>query len=220
MLSRYEYRIILWNCNFNYVLTFAYLWKTNIEMTCHSCPVSSNAMKHGPIITTLKQSKKVQPGGHCDHCGERRSMRLNLSAKWCSSFFLFFNECGIIYWHGVSSSNQGQKWTINSEYYCEVLKTLFTHIAKKRLELKKKFILHHDNTWPYTSSKMIAFLAKQEIEVKGRPLTTLNLSCTIFGSFCAWNPHFGDRDSTSVKQLLQWRILNSILPLGKSLPKC
>ncbi len=52
----------------------------------------------------------------------------------------FLDECGTIYRCVVPYTSQGQKWTI----YCEVLKSLFTHIVKKRLELKKKFALHHN----------------------------------------------------------------------------
>ncbi len=38
------------------------------------------------------------------------------------------------YWHVVPSTSQGQKQTANSEYYYEVLKTLFTQITKKKTE--------------------------------------------------------------------------------------
>ncbi len=81
----------------------------------------------------------------------------------------FFYECEIIYWYVVPSTSQGQKWTINSKYYCEVLKTLFTYIAEKRLELKKKFLLHPDNACPHTSSKMLVFLTKHRIEDMEHP---------------------------------------------------
>ncbi len=47
-------------------------------MTHQSCSMSSHVMKCGIIITTLKQSKKVQPGGPCDHQRKSRSARLNL----------------------------------------------------------------------------------------------------------------------------------------------
>ncbi len=42
----------------------------------------------------------------------------------------FFNEHGIIYQHVVPLGSQGQKQTVNSKYYWEVLKTLFAHSAK------------------------------------------------------------------------------------------
>ncbi len=54
--------MILWNRNFNNGLMCAHIWKTNIEITHHSHPVLSHLMKHGPIVTTLRQSKNVQPG--------------------------------------------------------------------------------------------------------------------------------------------------------------
>ncbi len=86
----------------------------------------------------------------------------------------------------VPSAGQGPKRTVNSEYFCEVLKTLFKHIAKKkRLELKKKFILHHNNTRPHTSSRMIVYLTKHSIKVMDHPPYNPDLALCDFWLFHA-----------------------------------
>ncbi len=119
-------------------------------------------MKCGPISTTLEQRKKVHPGGPWSP-PQRRYIRLNPSEKWCSSFFFLMN---------VESSTCGyiQKRIITSEHYCEILKTLFTLVAKKRPELKKKFILHRENVHLHNFSKMIAFLTEHESRSWSIPL--------------------------------------------------
>ncbi len=47
---------------------------------------------------------------------------------------------------------------------------------KKRPKFKKKFILHHDNMCPHTSSKTTVFLTKHGIEVKGHHPYSPNLA--------------------------------------------
>ena len=57
--------------------------------------------------------------------------------------------------------------TINKGYYIKVLKTLGTHLQRKRPKIAKNFILHQDNATPHTAGLTRAFLAKFKIEVLG-----------------------------------------------------
>ncbi len=57
----------------------------------------------------------------------------------------FFGYHGIVYKHSVPRDT-----TINSEYYCSVLAKLREHVARKRSEIKKSWLLHHDNARPLT----------------------------------------------------------------------
>ncbi len=108
---------------------------------------------------------------------------------------IFCGKCGIIYRHVIPSTSHGQKQSVDYEYYCEVLRTLFAHIIKKRLELWKKFILHHDDACQHTSSKMIVFLTKHRIEVMECPPCSTDLTLCNFWlypclKFALWGLRF------------------------------
>ncbi len=70
----------------------------------------------------------------------------------------FFDNRGLVYQHFVPANV-----TVNSEYYCGVLKMLHTHIAKKRPDMKRSWHLHHDNTRSHTLRFTNAFLEKFNI---------------------------------------------------------
>ncbi len=98
-----------------------------------------------------------------------------------------------------------------------------SHIAlKKRPELNKKSILHHDNICLHTSNKTIVFLTKHETEVMEHPpYSPVVASCNLWlFPFYAWNLCFEDQDSTPIKQLVQCQILTSILSIWERLSKC
>ncbi len=179
-------RIILRNSNFNNMLTFAYVRKRN--------SAAWRAM-------WLPSQKKI--------CQAKSTGKVLLIFFF---FFFFFDKQGIIYQHVVPSASHGQRSTINSKYYCEVLKTLFTHIIKKDRNWRRN---SSTTTITYVHILPVRLRFSQSTESRSWsiPLTVLTLPHTIFDSFCTWNPHFGDRDLTPMKQLLQCQIFNSILSI-------
>ncbi len=72
--------------------------------------------------------------------------------------------------------------TVNSEYYCGVLKTLRTHIARKRPDMKWFRHLHY-NTCPHTSQFTNAFLEKFNILCISHPAYNPDLAPCDFWLF-------------------------------------
>ncbi len=147
------------------------------------------------------------------------TIRLNPSARWCSSLFFTNVESFIDVWSHpiVKDKNKLSILSIITRFW-----KLCSHTSlKKRLELKKKFILHYKNMHLHTSSKTIVFLTKHPIEVMEHPLTALTSSCKIpplksvlWGSrfdpneavVAVANSHFNYIDSTELAKIrVKWR---------------
>ncbi len=74
-------------------------------MTNHSCPVLSHVMKHGPIITTLKQSGKSS----LDALPITAAKMIH-QAKSNGKVMLIFSLTNMeLFIHVVPSTSQGQK---------------------------------------------------------------------------------------------------------------
>ncbi len=142
----------------------------------------------------------------------RRSIRLNPLAKWCLSFF--FNECRIIYQHVVPSTSQRQKQTVNSEYYWEFWKCC-SHILLK----KKKGLKWRRNAPSSMITHILILLIRWQCFSQEMGSGSQSIPLTALISHRAWNSHFGDRDSSLMKQLLQRWIPAPILSIRASLPK-
>jgi histone-lysine N-methyltransferase SETMAR len=92
--------------------------------------------------------------------------RMSRSAKKTMAI-VFFDSQGLVYTHYVAN---GQ--TVNSECYCEVLDTLRAHIQRKRLasaDVKRGWLLHHDNARPHVSAMTQQFLGQRGIQVVPHP---------------------------------------------------
>jgi len=72
----------------------------------------------------------------------------------------FFDVDGMVYQHYVP-----QGTTINSEYYCEVLRTFLRHLRDKRPEkIQNGWLLHQDNARPHTSKFTSEFMESKGIK--------------------------------------------------------
>ena len=85
----------------------------------------------------------------------------------------FFDKWGVIFMHWVP---RGQ--TVNQHYMIKVFRQLTSvHIPRKRPEFKKgKWKVHMDNARPHLARLVLAWLAKNHIEVVPHPLYSPDLA--------------------------------------------
>ncbi len=54
---------------------------------------------------------------------------------------------------------------MNADYYQGVIAKLCEHVARRQPEMKRNFLLHHDNDRPYTAGSFLAFVNKKKFEI-------------------------------------------------------
>jgi hypothetical protein len=83
-----------------------------------------------------------------------------------STLLIFFDIKGIVHEEFVLA---GQ--TVNSAYYCDVIRRLRENVGRLRPEIwrEKNWLLHHDNVPPNTSFFTREFLTKRNVTVVSYP---------------------------------------------------
>jgi hypothetical protein len=102
---------------------------------------------------------------HCSVQG-RPEMARQAKSKVKSMLIIFFEIKRIVHKEFVQA---GQ--TVNSAYYCDVLKLLRENVRRLRRELwrQNNWLLHHDSKPSHTSSFTREFLIKNNITVVPHP---------------------------------------------------
>jgi [histone H3]-lysine36 N-dimethyltransferase SETMAR len=110
---------------------------------------------------------------------------------------IFFDHQGVIYQHEVP-----QGTTVNADHYIEALKSLKTHIARKRKHYVRNWILHHDNARPHTAARVLEFLAKNKVAVMKHPPYSPDLAPCDFWMFPKLKEVLRGRKFSSNKEIV------------------
>ena len=141
-----------------------------------SCPGSSLVMRAGFTVTTLRQSDNPPSGKAPTSPGPNKARQVKSNLK--SMFITFFDIKGFVYEEFVPT---GQ--TVNSKFYCKVLRRLHEKLRRHRPQLwrEQTWLLHHDNAPSHTSFLTHQFLAKNKIAVIPHPPYSPDLApCDFF----------------------------------------
>ena len=128
-----------------------------------SCPGSSLVMSAGFTITTLRQSDNPPSGKAPRHQDQKKARRVESNLK---SMITFFDIKGTVHKEFIP---RGQ--TVNSGFYCEVLRRLREKVRRHRLQLwrEQTWLLHHDNAQAHTAVLTQQLLAANKIPLIPHP---------------------------------------------------
>ena len=121
-----------------------------------SCLGSSQVMRAGFTVTTLRQSDNPPSGKAPRHQGQTGESNLK------SMIITFFDIKRIVHKEFVPTGE-----TVNSGFYCEVLRRLREKVRRYRPQLwrEQTWLLHHDNAPSQTAVLTDQFLMKNKIAV-------------------------------------------------------
>jgi hypothetical protein len=85
---------------------------------------------------------------------------------------IFFNVKGIVQREFVPPNT-----TVNSDFYCDILRHLKENVLQKRPELwhNHNWLLHHDSAPAHTSLKTTEFVTNNDIVIVPHPTCLLDL---------------------------------------------
>jgi hypothetical protein len=117
-------------------------------------------MKTGFMVMIQKQSNNHRSGRAHNHQEQERRGRSGVQQQACSLFFFFFDVKGIVHCEFVPPNN-----TVNSDFYCDVLRCLRENLWQKRPELWRnhKWLFHHDNAPAHTSLNTTDFVTNNNM---------------------------------------------------------
>jgi len=121
-------------------------------------------MRAGFMVTTLRQNDNPPSGKAPHHQGQKKTRQVKSNLK--SMIITFFDIKGIVHKEFVPTGR-----TVNSGFYCEVLRRLREKVRRHRPQLwsEQTWLLHHDNAPSHTSVLTQQFLAKNKIVVIRQP---------------------------------------------------
>jgi transposase len=93
---------------------------------------------------------------------------------------VFFDVKGIVHHEFVPPNT-----TVNSDFYCDVLKRLTENVQRKRPKLwhNHNWLLHHDNAPAHTSLKTIGFVTNNNMFIVPHPPYSPDLATCDFDLF-------------------------------------
>lgn len=115
-----------------------------------------------------------------------------------SMLIVFFDIKGVVHREFVPSDR-----TVNSEFYCDVLRRLREDVRRKRPELwrNRNWLLHHDNAPAHASLRTTQFLANNKMPVVPHPPYSPDLAPCDFALFPKMKFQLKGRRFDSVEEI-------------------
>ena len=121
-------------------------------------------MRGGFTPTILRRSSNRLSGRVPTHRDQGKRIKCEAQQRWWSSFF--FDERGVVHREFLPPGS-----TVNSDFYCDVLRRLRENVRRRRSVLwrSRSWLLHHDNAPAHTSLKTSQFLSSNGMTVVPLP---------------------------------------------------
>jgi hypothetical protein len=116
-------------------------------------------MKVGFTVMIQTQSNNRRSGRAHNHQEQERRSRSGVQQRACSLFFRREGDC--------SCEFVPPNTTVNSDFYCDVLRHLRENVRRKRPELwcNHNWLLHHDNAPAHMSLKTTEFVTNNNMVI-------------------------------------------------------
>jgi hypothetical protein len=115
------------------------------------------------MVMNQKQSNNCRSGSVHNHQEQKGAWQVRSPTK--SMIIVFFDVKGIVHCEFVPPNI-----TVNSDFYCDVLRHLTENVLRKRPELWRNHNwLHHDNTPAHMSLKTTEFVTNNNMVIVPPP---------------------------------------------------
>jgi hypothetical protein len=120
-------------------------------------------MKVGFTVMIQKQSNNRHSGRAHKHQEQKGAAGLEFNKDYAHSFFdmKWIVHCELV----------APKTTVNSDFYCDILRRLRENVRRRRPELwhNHNWLLHHDNAPTHTSLKTTEFVTNNNMVIVPHP---------------------------------------------------
>jgi hypothetical protein len=131
------------------------------------------------MVMIQKQINNRRSGRAHNHQEQKKVEQVQSSTKSMLTVF-FFDVKGIVRREFVPPNT-----TVNSDFYCDVLRHLRENVRRKRPELWRNhnWLLHHDNAPAHTSLRATEFVTSNNMVITPHPPYSPDLGPCDFTSF-------------------------------------